>query len=129
MAVFGAIGGYDRGGDKVRQQTDFVASRFHGGQNLRIEPLAMGASGDLAYTVWIERGEVRVVGRDDYVPLALRATHIFRRENGTGRSSTATAMGWWRRAMCRRPASARASRRNRGDQQGMRHSFYRPKGN
>jgi len=82
VAVFGAIGGYDRGGDKVRQQTDFVASRFHGGQNLRFEPLAMGASGDLAYTVWIERGEVRVVGRDDYVPLALRVTHIFRRENG-----------------------------------------------
>ena len=29
-----------------------------------------------------ERSEVRVVGREDYVPLVLRVTHIFRRENG-----------------------------------------------
>jgi ketosteroid isomerase-like protein len=80
--VFGAIGGYDSGSDAVKQQTRFVASRFHGSQNLHVEPLAMGLSGDLAYTVWIERGQVRVAGRDDYAPLALRVTHIFRRENG-----------------------------------------------
>ncbi len=42
----------------------------------------MGTGGDLAYTVWIERGQVRVAGRDDYAPLVIRVTHIFRRENG-----------------------------------------------
>ena len=44
--------------------------------------LVNGASGDLAYTVWIEHGEVRVEGRDDYAPLVVRVTHIFRREDG-----------------------------------------------
>ena len=48
----------------------------------RVEPLAMCASGNLAFSVWIERSEARVVGRDDYAPLALRVTHIFRRESG-----------------------------------------------
>lgn len=49
VTVFGAIGGYERGSDSVKQQTEFVASRFHGGQNLLFETLATGVSGDLAY--------------------------------------------------------------------------------
>jgi ketosteroid isomerase-like protein len=44
--------------------------------------MALGASGDLAYTVWIERGKVRVEGRDEPGMLAVRVTHIFRREDG-----------------------------------------------
>jgi len=40
-------------------------------------------SGDLAYTVGIERGEVRVAGRDELSPMALRVTLIYRRENST----------------------------------------------
>ncbi|HEY6409433.1 MAG TPA: nuclear transport factor 2 family protein [Ktedonobacteraceae bacterium] len=39
-------------------------------------------SGDLAYTVWIDRGQVRVVGRDEFIPMALRVTYLFRREEG-----------------------------------------------
>jgi ketosteroid isomerase-like protein len=81
VTVFGGFGAYERGWDQVGSNVDWAASRFRGGQ-LRVESLAMGASGDLAYTVWIERGEVRVAGRDDYAPLVVRVTHIFRRENG-----------------------------------------------
>ena len=44
--------------------------------------MAIGGRVDLAYAVWIERGEVRVEGRDEPGPLAVRATHIFRREHG-----------------------------------------------
>lgn len=43
----------------------------------------MGMSGVLAYTVWIDRGQVRVAGRDEISPMALRVTYIFRREEGT----------------------------------------------
>jgi ketosteroid isomerase-like protein len=82
VTVLGAMGAYYRGPEQVRQNTEFVASHFHGGRNQRVEPLAMGASGELAFSVWIERGEARVAGRDDYAPLALRVTHIFRRESG-----------------------------------------------
>jgi ketosteroid isomerase-like protein len=42
----------------------------------------MAMNGDLAYTVWIERGETRVVGSDELRPSSLRVTHIFRREEG-----------------------------------------------
>lgn len=76
------MGAYYRRPEQVRQNAELIASRFRGGRNQSVEPLAMGASGDLAFSVWIERGEARVVGRDDYAPLALRVTHIFRRENG-----------------------------------------------
>ena len=81
VTVFGGFGAYERGWEQVAQNTEFAASRFHGGQ-VGVEPLAMGTSGDLAYTVWIERGEVRVEGRDEPGPLVLRVTHIFRRETG-----------------------------------------------
>ena len=42
----------------------------------------MRMSGDLAYTVGIERGEMRVAGRDELSPMAERVTMISRRENG-----------------------------------------------
>ena len=82
VTVFGGFGAYERGWEQVSRNVAFAASRFRGGQ-LEIEPLASGTSGDLAYTVWIERGEVRVDGRDEPGPLAVRVTHIFRREDGT----------------------------------------------
>jgi ketosteroid isomerase-like protein len=82
VTIFGALGVYKRGKDEARQDTEWVASRFHGARKISIETLALGASGDLGYSAWLERGEVRLVGREDYAPIALRVTHIFRRENG-----------------------------------------------
>ena len=43
----------------------------------------MGMSGDLAYTINIERHQVRVAGQDELSPVALRVTYIFRREEGS----------------------------------------------
>jgi len=40
------------------------------------------ASSDLAYIVEVERWRARLVGRDDFVSGSLRATTIFRREEG-----------------------------------------------
>jgi hypothetical protein len=51
VTVLGAMGAYYRGPDQVKQNTEFVASRFRGGRNQRTEPVAMGASGDLVYSV------------------------------------------------------------------------------
>jgi ketosteroid isomerase-like protein len=42
--------------------------------------LATGVSGDLAYTVAIERSIVRVVGQKLPAAMELRVTHLFRRE-------------------------------------------------
>jgi len=82
VTVMGGFGSYETGWDRVRQNTQFAASRFHGGQMTGVEEMAAGASGGLGYAVWIERGEVRVEGRDEPGPLAVRVTHVFRREAG-----------------------------------------------
>jgi ketosteroid isomerase-like protein len=81
VTVFGGFGAYERGWEQVAQNIEFAASRFRGG-HLEIEQLATGMSGDLVYTVWIERGAAQVEGRDEPGALVVRVTHIFRRENG-----------------------------------------------
>jgi ketosteroid isomerase-like protein len=82
VTVMGGFGSYETGWDRVRQNTEFAASRFRGGQISSVEEMAAGVSGDLGYAVWIERGDVTVEGRDEAGPLAVRATHVFRLEDG-----------------------------------------------
>jgi ketosteroid isomerase-like protein len=81
VTVFGGFGAYEHGWEQVSQNIGLAASRFLGGR-LEVESLARGTSGDLAYTVWIERGQVRVEGRDEPGGLTVRVTHIFRHEDG-----------------------------------------------
>jgi ketosteroid isomerase-like protein len=85
VTVMGGFGAYERGWDGVRQNTLLAASRFRGGTLAGVEELAAGKSRDLAYAVWIERGDALVEGRDDPGPLAVRVTHVFRREDGAWR--------------------------------------------
>ena len=85
VTVMGGFGSYERGWDRVRQNTLFAATRFRGGSLSSVEAMAACESGDLAYAVWIERGQARVEGRDAAGPLAVRVTHIFRREEGAWR--------------------------------------------
>src|SRR5216117_3019894 len=82
VTVMGGFGSYEKGWDRLRQDTEFAASRFLGGTLGRVEEMAVGSSGDLAYAVWIERAEVRVEGRDEPGSFVVRATHILRREGG-----------------------------------------------
>ena len=49
---------------------------------MKVEYLSSGVSGDLAYTVAIERSEVRLVGQDKPSTMPLRVTHVFRKEDG-----------------------------------------------
>ena len=44
--------------------------------------LAVGVSGDLAYTVTIDRGAVHLIDQAAPRPMALRVTTIFRKESG-----------------------------------------------
>ena len=59
----------------------WVASRFSGCRSIDHEVVAAGASGDLAYLVAIERITATVNGEE--VSYALRATTVFRREEGS----------------------------------------------
>jgi ketosteroid isomerase-like protein len=86
VTLFGGWGGHRRGWGDVGSHYDRVVSRFEpGGASMRVELLAMQVSGDLAYTVSIERGEVKVQGTPTAAPMALRVTNVFRRESGLWR--------------------------------------------
>ena len=80
VTVMGGFGGYLRGWDHVRQNTELAASRFRGG-HISVERVASGTSGELAYAVWLERGDVYVTDGAEAVPLVVRVTQIFRRED------------------------------------------------
>ena len=79
--IVGGWGDYERGWAAVGPRYEWAAARFQGGQ-LTYELVASGVSGDLAYTFHIERGTVRLVGVAEPAPMALRVTHIYRREGG-----------------------------------------------
>jgi ketosteroid isomerase-like protein len=80
--IMGAWGAYEKGWDQVGARYDWAASRFQrGGSTVKTEYLASGVSGDLAYTVAIERSEIRLTGQERPASMMLRVTHLFRREN------------------------------------------------
>ena len=44
------------------------------------ERLAAGQSGDLAHEIFLEKADTRLAGAEGFHPMALRVTHIYRRE-------------------------------------------------
>lgn len=81
--IMGGWGGHAKGWDKVGPWYDWAASRFkESGAKLKVEYISTAVSGDLAYTVAIERSEALVTGQDKPAPMALRVTHVFRQEDG-----------------------------------------------
>ncbi len=84
VTVVGGWGAYEKGWAEAGPRYDWAAARFKpSGAKLRVEYIASGVSGDLAYTVAIERSEVQVVDQSGVMPIALRVTHVFRKEAGT----------------------------------------------
>jgi ketosteroid isomerase-like protein len=71
------------GWDEVEPTFVQVASWFTGSDKWELEVIAAGASGDLAYTVAYEHGEVVVDGRPR--AYTLRVTHVYRHEAGKWR--------------------------------------------
>ena len=86
VTIMGAWGAAERGWDDVSLRYDWAAARFHpSGARVKVQYLASGESGDLAYTVAIERSEVHVSGEAGPRAMALRVTHLFRLERGAWR--------------------------------------------
>jgi ketosteroid isomerase-like protein len=84
VTIMGAWGGYEKGWSEVGPRYDWAAARFKdSGAKVKVEYLSSDVSGDLAYTVAIERSEVRLSDQDKPAVMALRVTHIMRKENGT----------------------------------------------
>jgi ketosteroid isomerase-like protein len=83
--ILGGFGGYgEKGWDAVGARYDWAASQYKsGGATVKVEYLSIVVSGEMAFTVGIERQEGARVG-DQQKPTqrALRATQIFRHEDG-----------------------------------------------
>ena len=79
--IIGGWGAYEKGWNDISTRYDWAAARFRkSGAKVAPEYLVTSVSGDIAYTVTIERSVVLLVGQDKPAPMALRVTHIFRKE-------------------------------------------------
>jgi len=81
--LFGAWGPIERGYARLTETFRWVGSRFKSGA-LVPQDIVCFESGDLAYTVGFEVGEV-VVDRGRATPMTIRVTHIYRRIDGEWR--------------------------------------------
>ena len=74
-----------KGWAKAAETMDRAAANYRDGEATGFERISEYATADLAYTIEIERLRSKVGGSGKLVPLALRVTTIFRREEGAWR--------------------------------------------
>lgn len=84
VTLFGAWGPIEKGADAVFETFRWVSSRFGPEGDSPQEICALHTSGDLAVSVGFERGRAQVDG-GPVREMAIRVTHVFRRENGRWR--------------------------------------------
>ena len=82
VSLLGAFGGISVGPKEVNKHLTTRASYFQAGHNVSFENLVKFSTRDFGYIVEVERFETRIGGTDETVRVALRATTIFRREDG-----------------------------------------------
>ena len=70
------------GWDEVAAATERAASQFRDGENIGFEVIERYVTPELAYAVRIERARAKVGGREEITPITLRATMVFRPEDG-----------------------------------------------
>ena len=71
-----------RGWEQVAKTIELAASARRDGVATSFEIVAKYVTAELAYVVEVERFEAKVGGREEITPFALRATMIFRPEEG-----------------------------------------------
>jgi ketosteroid isomerase-like protein len=81
VTIFGGWGDHERGWDEVGPRLEWAAERFVGGDTEQ-HVLVMASSGDLGYTVSLERGRAHLAGQAEPADMVLRVTHVYRRVDG-----------------------------------------------
>jgi ketosteroid isomerase-like protein len=71
-----------KGWQGVRQVVEKAASLLREGEGQTFDLISSYETADLAYDVEIERCRVKLGGADELVPVALRVTTVYRREDG-----------------------------------------------
>lgn len=84
VTLFGTWGMATRGWDELSRTFRWIASRFSEGSDFHFDIEVAHVSRDLGYTVGYERFLASVDG-DPVVPMTVRVTHAYRRENGAWR--------------------------------------------
>jgi ketosteroid isomerase-like protein len=79
---FGPGGGAVHGAEAVATRYRSDAPTFERGSTTRLEILHAAAGDDVAYWVGYQHAMARLRGRADPVPMKLRVTEVFRREDG-----------------------------------------------
>lgn len=81
--LFGGWGGFEQGWDQLAARWKMVTGRYRS-STLEIERISRHVGDDLAITVQIARGQATFADGSSG-PIALRVTHVCRRENGAWR--------------------------------------------
>jgi len=76
------FGPFALGRKQLEEALERAASNYRDGEVTDVELVATYVSGDLACVVEVERGRAKVGGGQEIFPLALRATSLFRLEDG-----------------------------------------------
>ncbi|HEX9016133.1 MAG TPA: nuclear transport factor 2 family protein [Chloroflexota bacterium] len=77
------FGPFARGPKQVTDTATRAAKNYKEGDAAGFDRISTYATPNLAYIVEVEHFNAKMVGRDDFAPLALRCTTVFRREEGT----------------------------------------------
>lgn len=80
--IFGPKGDCVQGAEHVNAANAKGAKHFRAGSKNSFEVFHKAADGNIAYWVGIQHSVVQMEGREQGVPMDLRITEIFRRENG-----------------------------------------------
>ena len=81
VTLFGAIGMSESGWEQLGKTFTWVATRFSDVTDFRFDVETVEVSGDMAYVLAFERWNGSIAGRP-VEPVAVRVTHIYRREDG-----------------------------------------------
>lgn len=80
--IFPPNGACVEGADSVDAFNASGVGMFEQGSENTIEPMHMGEGDDFAYWTGFQRSVVRIKGKPDPVPMELRITELFRKEDG-----------------------------------------------
>lgn len=80
--ILGPSGTVVEGAEAVNSTNAEGASRMKGAERNDLETIHGGEEGDLAWWVGVQRSVVSVEGQDGPVPMDLRVTELYRREDG-----------------------------------------------
>lgn len=82
VGVANPLGPAVRGWEQLVETVRRAASNYRDGDPVDYEIIAKVVTPDLAFIVENERSRAKVGGSQDFAPIALRATIIFRKEDG-----------------------------------------------